>query len=64
MTNKLKPCPFCGGEAKLQRYIDRYEGITFYVYCSGEFCEVFPATENFETEQQAIKAWNIRVGRE
>lgn len=64
MLNKLKPCPFCGGEATLQRYFDTYEEIAFYVTCSGEFCEVSPTTNDFRTEQEAIEAWNQRAEEE
>lgn len=58
--DKLKPCPFCGEKAVLQRYFDSYEEIAFYVTCSGEFCEVSPITNDFKTEQEAIDAWNKR----
>ena len=58
--DKLKPCPFCGEKAVLQRYFDSYEEIAFYVACSGESCEVSPITNDFKTEQEAIDAWNKR----
>lgn len=58
--DKLKPCPFCGEKATLQRYFDAYEEIAFYVTCSGEFCEVSPITNDFKTEQEAIEVWNKR----
>ena len=54
---KLKSCPFCGGEAKINRIVN-----TFYQYaryfssctrCSAE-------SKVFETEQEAIEAWNTR----
>ena len=50
---KLKPCPFCGGEAKTQSYYHDYA-----VYCRK--CEA--ATRRFyPTKQEAIEAWNRRV---
>lgn len=58
---ELKPCPFCGGEAKINRIVN-----TFYQYaryfssctrCSAE-------SKVFETEQEAIKSWNTRAYEE
>ena len=52
----LKPCPFCGGEAEV------FRGITYgfrYLYeprCIK--CEC--ALGIYETEEQAIEAWNRR----
>jgi len=51
----LKPCPFCGGEAKLLRYLGERA-----VACSSDIgCLVNPITE-FMTEDEAIRAWNTR----
>lgn len=50
---KLKPCPFCGGEAMTNKL---YEN-EWYVYCPK--CE-----RNYDTEQEAIEAWNKRVVEE
>lgn len=50
---ELKPCPFCGGEAKLTK------GITYldnYVTC----CECFSRTKTYNTKESAIKSWNKR----
>lgn len=57
----LKPCPFCRGEAKINLIVN-----TFYQYaryfssctrCSAE-------SKVFETEQEAIEAWNTRAYEE
>jgi Lar family restriction alleviation protein len=53
MDNELKPCPFCGGEA----WID--ERGCFIVYCLG--CGT--GSNAFDTEAQAIAAWNLRDGK-
>lgn len=57
---KLKPCPFCGGEAGLRHYEDFNKDFSsvykFYVWCKD--CEVQSMpTANVE---RAINAWNTR----
>jgi hypothetical protein len=70
--NNLKPCPFCGGEAKLcdnsisdcvydpitLAEIDctYEEPDTFWVNCR----ECYAMTLGFDTEKEAIEAWNKR----
>ena len=49
---KLKPCPFCGGEA----YIDVYDD-KLYARCQG--CESMTAL--YDDNQEAIDAWNTRA---
>ena len=49
MTEKLKPCPFCGGKAIFEENTG-----TFFIHC--ESCCAF--TPDFNTKEQAIKAWN------
>lgn len=52
--SKLKPCPFCGGEAELEK---AGGGVfeTWYVTCATCCASVW---EN--TEAEAIEAWNTR----
>ena len=52
MTEKLKPCPFCGGKAEL--FGTETNGI-FYVRCLE--CDV---DGNFDTPGEARAAWNRR----
>ena len=52
MPNELKPCPFCGGEAKVNEFND-----VFFVACV--VCQ--SETIWFETPEEAIEAWNRRV---
>lgn len=71
---KLKPCPFCGGEGKLKRSEkDRgVEGMTQYkVICTncsasvyGEYFNFYiikPNPEAPQAEMSAIEAWNKRA---
>lgn len=52
MSERLKPCPFCGDEAEIM-------GITFvYVKCLN--CGV--ETIGYKEEEDAAFAWNQRAG--
>ena len=50
---ELKPCPFCGGEAAL----DRVNNLLFVPYCK----RCGAACDNRQSEDEAIKAWNTRA---
>lgn len=53
---KLKPCPFCGGDAEMQQ--GKYQGLrTFYVSCLG--CGA--RTDLEYAEEFAADPWNERV---
>lgn len=58
--SELKPCPFCGGNAKLMTYKTPTFGEVFYVACRvcGNETKVKLADE------EAIEAWNRRVDNE
>ena len=53
MTDKLKPCPFCGGEAEL---IKGWCELDNYVMCLS--CRI--RTKPMNTKESAIKKWNTR----
>ena len=56
---ELKPCPFCGGEARISEKIVEYNGkrINEYMcYCSSCFCSTPP----FPIKDDAINVWNKR----
>ena len=57
---KLLPCPFCGGEADLVKYIGKLDCKKFAVECRNIECPTLPCTEWYLDKEEAIKAWNIR----
>lgn len=56
---ELNKCPFCGGEAKIEKYTDG----TYAVVCSSKKneCEVQPTTWWHWRREKAIEAWNRRA---
>lgn len=50
----LKSCPFCGADGVIREYDNK----TFVASCKNCGIELL----YFETEQEAIEAWNRRVG--
>lgn len=59
---ELLPCPFCGSKAEVHKTL--YS--EYYVDCSLSkgFCHVIPRTWTYDSEQEAIDAWNKRDGVE
>lgn len=56
MTNELKPCPFCAGEAKVSA--DLLVGESVYeAYCD----DCFASVGFHSTEGEAVAAWNRRT---
>ena len=53
MSDKLKPCPFCGGKA----IIDGCDDTLWSVICK----KCAASIDYNETKQEAIEAWNRRV---
>lgn len=66
MTNKLKPCPFCGGKAELFNEFSRRGEEVFFVQCKNLWkgCKALAFTLDYFTAQEAIEAWNRRAGEE
>lgn len=58
--SKLKPCPFCGGEAKLELTTQYYTGEpemeNAFIRCMK--CGVW--TDEYEYATEAVAAWNTR----
>lgn len=61
---ELKPCPFCGGKAKLSNYISETEPrVMFWVDCT--LCRVGTRISIGEDHrEEPIAAWNRRVNDE
>lgn len=68
MPNELKPCPFCGGEAKLTKttechghgmYLTKYYVMCEVCGCRGESDCVYYKTEQ-ECKDFAVSRWNRR----
>lgn len=55
---EMRKCPFCGGEAHV-RYIAVMEA-PYFPECEDEHCIAGDTGIGFQTEEQAIKAWNER----
>ena len=62
---KLKKCPFCGGEAEVFE-TDIIVAKIIVVKCCNEACggTMGNPEENFENKDEAIEAWNTRVEEE
>jgi Lar family restriction alleviation protein len=63
--DELKPCPFCGGEATidklndsdyLEEYNQRWDKDEYHARCSGCNALIGP----FDDEKQAVLEWNTR----
>lgn len=62
MTDELKPCPFCGGEAEVQEFTECGEVIGYEVHCMA--CDAInPHFSAAKTRGSAVLAWNTRYKR-
>lgn len=57
--SELKPCPFCGKKARLQRI-----GKSYYVTCDGSYCKIKPTTWAYSVKEKAIEEWNRRANND
>ena len=56
--SKLLPCPFCGGEGKVQLYSAKFD--TYWVFCK----QCGMDSKMAETKSDAIAVWNYRAAGE
>lgn len=56
--DKLKPCPFCGGEAVCMKHFNR---IVDWYLCFCKECGISQTGSKYEFEFEAIEAWNRRA---
>ena len=54
---ELKPCPFCGGEAKV---FGNYDDSEYHANCTNNECGCC-WVNYYETKEEAIEAWNRRT---
>ena len=62
--SEMKPCPFCGGKPRLQKYESGHDEpfVSWRVVCLGPDGGCFGTAGILEDEQQdAIDAWNTRT---
>jgi len=69
-TPSLKPCPFCGGEAKLRQHFIGFDSRVWGVSCERDSCTLLVETRASDAEYcyrtgpkgkaSAIRAWNTR----
>ena len=67
MTAELKPCPFCGGEAEIERTTRCMITAEIRIFCTKcgatvrNWEKTFWHVGYFDTEEEAIEAWNRRA---
>lgn len=74
---KLKPCPFCGGEAEMYSEVDRIMGKFWYIRCRKCYSNgsrIYESLKKLEPQEEyaaitgawerAIEAWNRRTNDE
>ena len=62
MSEELKECPFCGGQAELENKCIVFEKVS-YVICTkcGARTRDFLVSTEWSSNQKAIEAWNRRT---
>lgn len=63
MTDELKPCPFCGGEAELQDDLWREDKVFYRAVCGDMECQGHYCNYWSMTPEEAARRWNTRHER-
>ena len=59
---ELKPCPFCGGQAKVCQWRDTVDPNCTWIECEcGAMMEHVHDESHVDAKEKAIKVWNTRV---
>ena len=60
MMVELKPCPFCGVKPNIT-CVDGLPHNQYYIACENDECPVCSETCWYDSETEAVKAWNTRA---
>lgn len=65
----LKPCPFCGSEARLKIEVSCVDTFRYEVVCDDIFCPCYGKEDDdnpsgYVEKEEAIQAWNTRDTKE
>lgn len=67
MTEELLPCPFCGGEARTDKFLPLTPPSgtkhCYMVTCNNNECSITVHTEERYSKKNAITNWNTRRGK-
>jgi Lar family restriction alleviation protein len=58
MPEQIKPCPFCGSEAKIQDAF--YDCMHYWVQCTNDDCKAQSWSQE-DSPDGAIERWNRRT---
>lgn len=65
---ELKPCPFCGGEARVTQWRDTLSPNTTWIECINPECQVmtdsFHHKDHNKARELAAQVWNRRVNED
>ncbi len=66
MAEELKPCPFCGDKADMIENSGRVKNQpkSFHPCCHNRECIMFIGAQWYNSEKEAINAWNRRADNE
>lgn len=60
MSEKLKPCPFCGGTPKLKSFRVAEDAEVAFICCSDCEAKTTEFEDAYAPFEDAITAWNTR----